>query len=228
MKLAAACLGVALGSASLGALTQGVLAQGAGDPMDKLRSCSQLPQAERLQCLEKLSRDMATPPPTSPSEAARNPASSATAPRAADNWIVSETTSPIDYSPIATATASSGARPDDTMQLSIRCRGGRMDLVIANPALVRRNEDYVVSYAVNDEPPANVAAAAPASGPGIAIKGDVARLLTAMPDQGLVVFRVVARPDATIEGRYALPAMKAVLTRLATPCKAPPAAPARN
>ena len=55
---------------------------------------------------------------------------------AADNWIVSETTSPLDYTPVAIATASSRGGPDGAiMQLSIQCRGGRTELVIGDPPL---------------------------------------------------------------------------------------------
>jgi len=225
MRIAATCLCVALGPASAGAL-----AQDAGDPMEKLRACSQLAPAERLQCLDKLSRDIAPPPSPAPSPSgpARAATSSATAAPAADNWIVSETTSPVDYTPIATATVSSGNRLDDTMQLSIRCRGGRTDLVIANPSLTRRGEDYVVSYTINDDPPVNVAAGTPAAGTGIMIKGDVVRLLVSMPDQGSIGFRVTARPDVALEGRYALPALKTVLARLAGPCKWPAAGAPRD
>ena len=113
MKIATVCLAFALTSA-------GALAQGTGDAMeklracsllapaerleclDKLRACSLLAQADRLDCLEKLSRDI-TPP--SPARPAGSPAPEV-AP-AADNWIVSETTSPLDYTPVAVATASS-------------------------------------------------------------------------------------------------------------------------
>ena len=110
---------------------------------------------------------------------------------AADNWIVSETTSPLDYTPVAIATASSSGGPDGaTLQLSIQCRGGRTDLVIGGPALTRRVEDYVVSYGVNDGQPVVVAVGAPASGTGVAIKGDVVRLLASLPDRGEVFFRV--------------------------------------
>jgi len=104
---------------------------------------------------------------------------------AADNWIVSETTSPIDYTPVTIATASSGGGPDgSTLQLSIQCRGGRTDLMIGGPALTRRGEDYVVSYAVNDGQPVVVAAGTPASGTGLAIRCDVVRLLASLPDRG--------------------------------------------
>ena len=113
------------------------------------------------------------------------------------------------------------------MQLSIQCRGGRTELVIGGPAVTRRAEDYVVSYAVNDGQPVMVAAGAAASGTGVALRGDVVRLLASLPDHGDIAFRVTARQGAALEGRYALAGLKAVLDRLAGPCKWP-AAPARR
>ena len=56
MRIATICLSVPFGLASAG-----TLAQGAGDTMEKLRACSLLAQAERRECLEKLSRDIAPP-----------------------------------------------------------------------------------------------------------------------------------------------------------------------
>jgi hypothetical protein len=100
----------------------------------------------------------------------------------------------------------------------IQCRGGRT-------ALTLRGEDYVVSYELKDGRPVTLAAGTPASGAGVGIKGDVVRLLASLPDSGDIALRVAARQGegrgATVEGRYALGAMKAVLGRLAGPCKWP-------
>ena len=193
------------------------LAQGAGDAMEKLRACSLLAPAERLECLEKLSRDIAPPSPARP---AASPAPEV-AP-AADNWIVSETTSPLDYTPVAIATASFGGGPEGAiLQLSIQCRGGSTDLVITGPALIRRAEDYVVSYGINDGPPVVVVAGTPASGTGVAIRGDVVRLLASLPDRGDISFRVTPRQGAALDGRYDLAGLKTLLARLAVPCKWP-------
>jgi hypothetical protein len=144
---------------------------------------------------------------------------------AADSWTVSETTSPLDYTPVAIATASSGGGPDGAaLQLSIQCRSGRTDLMIGGPAVTRRGEDYVVSYAVDDGQPVVVAAGTPASGTGVAIKGDVVRLLASLPERGDVTFRLAARQGAAVEGRYALASLKIVRDELAVPCKWPAAA----
>jgi hypothetical protein len=213
MRIATACAALALELANAG-----VRAQAAGDAMEKLRACSRLAEAERLDCLEKLSREMA-PLPSQPA-----PSPPVAPAPAADNWIVSETVSPIDYSPVAIATASSGGADSTALQLSIQCRGGRTELVIAAATLTRRGEDYLIGYSVNNAPPVTVATGTPAAGAGVGIKGDVVRLLTSLPDAGEIAFRVSPRQGAALEGRYALAALKAVLSRLAGPCKWPAAA----
>src|SRR5260370_18711075 len=110
MKTAAIPLSVAFEVASAVAL-----AQGTNDPVAHLRACSLMEQAERVECLEKLSRSLAPPARPAPG---------------GDNWIVSEATSPVDYSPLVTATTSSRAASNgSSMQLSILCRGGRTELV---------------------------------------------------------------------------------------------------
>jgi hypothetical protein len=221
MKIATICVAFAFGPASADAL-----AQGADDTMEKLRGCSLLAHAERLECLEKLSRDIAPPPPPRPAASpAPGVAPAAEVAPAADNWIVSETTSPLDYTPVAIATASSSGGPDGfTVKLSIQCRGGRTDLVIGGPVFTRRSEDYLVSYVVNDGQPVVVAAGTPASGTGVAVRGDVVRLLASLPDRGEVAFRVTTRQGAALEGRYALAGLKVVLDRLAVSCRWPTAA----
>jgi hypothetical protein len=136
-------------------------------------------------------------------------------------WIVSETRSPIDYSPVATATASSSAGPDRVLQLSVQCRGGRTEMVIRSAPLMRRAEDHVVSYSVNDGPPVTVTIALSSSGSGIALKGDVAAFLKSLPAEGAIAFRVADRQSETLEGRYDLAGIKALVARLTGPCKWP-------
>ena len=210
MKTAAICLTFAFGLASSAAAAQG-------------RRLMRWRSSAPARCLRPPNGWTAWTsfPTTSPPPPPAASSTSAVAP-AADNWIVSETTSPLDYTPVAIATASSRAGPDGaTMQLSIQCRGGRTELVIGDPAVTLRAEDYVVSYAVNDSQPAVVAAGTAASGTGVALRGDVVRLLASLPDRGDIAFRVTNRQGATLEGRYALAGLKTLLARLAVPCKWP-------
>jgi hypothetical protein len=211
MKIATLCVALAFAPMSAGALAQGM-----ADPMEALRACSLLAHAERLECLEKLSRDIAPPTPAPPARLAPEAAP------AADNWVLSVTTSPLDYTPIAIATASSTVGPDGSpMQVSIQCRSGRTELVVAGPALTRRAEDYAVSYNIDKGEPVVVAAGTPASGPGVAIRGDVVRLLAALPERGVIAFAVAARQGAALEGRFDLASLKIVREKLAVPCKWP-------
>ena len=125
----AQCTGAAMKTAAfplaalLNAAYSIAFAQGASESMAHLRTCSQMERAERLECLETMSRKLA--------QAARAAAGS-------DNWLVSETTSPVDYSPVVAATTlSRGGSDSAMMQLSIHCRAGRTELVVAGPTVSR-------------------------------------------------------------------------------------------
>jgi hypothetical protein len=211
----------------------GALAQGTDEARQKL--CMLPTYAERMACLDKLAGEapaaplVAAPLVGVPSPAAAPPkpvlapltAQPTQAPAPAAGWIVSETRSPIDYSPVAIATASSSAGPDGVLQLSIQCRGGRTEMVIRSAPLMRRAEDHVVSYAVNDSAPVTVTSGLSSSGSGIALKGDVAGFLMSLPAEGAIAFRVADRQGGTLEGRYDLAGIKALVARLAGPCKWP-------
>jgi hypothetical protein len=209
MKPVAACLPVALALAGASAM-----AQAAGDPMDKLRACSILADTERSKCLDKLSREIAPesarPRTTSGSEGAAT----------LDSWIVSETTSPLDYSPIVVASATARGAPDGSgMKLSIACRRGNTSLVLSGPGVLPTGEAYAVSYIVDGGAPTPLAAAA--SGTGMAIGGDVVRLLVSLPTQGEIAFRITGRQGMALEGRYSLDGVKIAGERMAAPCKWP-------
>ena len=181
-------------------------AQEASDPVAELRACSLMEREARLECLEKLSRNIA---PARPAPAC-------------DNWIVSETTSPVDYTPIVTATTSSrGGSNGSSMQLSIQCRAGRTELVVAGPAVSRGSADYAISYRINDGQPVQLAAGPPSSGTGAAFTGDVVRLLQSLPEEGEIAVRLASRTGAAQEGHFLLGGLKMVREKVAVACKWP-------
>ncbi|MCC8984797.1 hypothetical protein [Bradyrhizobium acaciae] len=183
------------------------LAQGVEDPMAQLRACSQLGHDARLECLDKLSHAAAP---------ARREASRA------DNWTISETTSPVDYSPIATATTSAGAdSAEPSMKLSIRCRGGRTELSFAGPTISGRSDGYAISYRINDGKPTQVAATVPASGSGVAVAGDVVRLVQSLPDNAVLVVHLAPGAGAAHDATFSLAGVDAMRARMATICKWP-------
>jgi hypothetical protein len=161
----------------------------------------------RPECLDKLSRAVAP--------SIRN------APKA-NGWIFSETTSPVDYSPIATAmTASHDGLVGSEIKLLIRCRGGRTELSLSGPGISGRGDDYMVSYRVYNDEPVQVAAAASAYGPGIAIVGDVVRLLQSLPDNVNFVVHLSSRVGAAHNATFSLAGLDAVRTKMAGFCKWP-------
>lgn len=209
-------LGLTVG---LGLASGGARAQDTGGTIERFHACSLLAPAERLDCLDRLAGDV--------SRAARLAAVPSAVPRApaVPDWVVSETTSPLDYSPVAIATASyDGGVDAAALKLSVECRGGRTDMVMSGPALTRRGDEYIVSYRVDDGQPAMVATGSPVSGAGVAVRGDSVSLMAALPDRGVIAFRVADRQGAVLEGRYALAGLKTMLKRMAGPCKWPAAA----
>jgi hypothetical protein len=188
-------------------VTSGIaLAQGTEDPMAQLRACSLMERAERLECLDKVSRSIAPERRQAPKT---------------DNWIVSETTSPVDYSLIATATTFSRDGPSESaMKLSIRCRGGRTELVVAGPGISGRSDDYAISYRINDGQPLQIGAA-PAFGASVAFAGDVVRLLQSLPDGGSLSVHLAPRAGPAWAGKFSLAGLETVRAKMAAACKWP-------
>jgi hypothetical protein len=203
---------------ALGILSPVALAEGGSDPMSQLRACAQLEATARLQCLERLSKDIAPPPPAPPP--ARSPA--------ADNWLITETTSPVDYTPIVVAIRRALAEHDSSIaQLAVHCRSGRTDLVLAGPAVVPVDV-AAISLRADVGEPLTLAAAAPASGPGVAIRGDVVALLRSLPEGGDLTVRIATRRGGTYEGRFSLQGLAVVRNKVSAACQWPAAAPPRN
>ncbi|HLG44975.1 MAG TPA: hypothetical protein VKY24_01940 [Reyranella sp.] len=139
---------------------------------------------------------------------------------------MSETMSPVDYSPVAIATASSptasslDGQRGSPIKLSIECRGGRNDVVFGG-AIFARAEGHTVSYSVDDGRTWAPVATMQPSTTGVALKGDAVPFLQALPREGTLVFRFAGYSGPAVESRYALPALKSVLDRLSKACRWP-------
>jgi len=191
-------------------LTSGIaLAQSPSDALAQLRDCSLMERAERLKCLDRLSRIIAPPAPATP---------------AVGNWTISETTSPVDYMPFVVAvTPSLDGAEGSAMRLSIYCRNGRTELVVAGPAISGRGGDYTMLYRVNGDQPVQAAAGAPSFGTGVAFKGDVVGLLQSLPEEGEVTVRLSPRTGVAREGNFSIGGLKMVREKLAAACRWPQA-----
>jgi hypothetical protein len=219
---------VLLLAAALAALSPPGLAQSDSELRAKLQACSQLEGGARRDCLDKLSREIPAPSKSSP--AAKRPQAPATPPAArkasvADTWFVTETISPLDYSPIAMATATAAAGADGaTMSLSVQCRGGRTDVVVAGAAIQRGPEDAAVTYMVNAAPPVPVAVGVAPSGKGLAFRLDTVGFVVSLPNDGDMTVRVAGRQGGPVEGKFSLAGLAKARAKIAGTCKWPLAA----
>ena len=183
------------------------LAQGGEDPMAQLRACSLMERADRLECLDRLSR--AVTPATLPASKE-------------DRWIVSQTRSPVNYSPIATATISSReVEGGSAMELSIRCRGGRTEIAVAGSSVSGRADDYAISYQVNGSQSVQIAAAAPAFGAGVALKADAVALVQSLPGDGEFAVHLSPHVGASQDATFSLTGLETVRAKIGAACKWP-------
>jgi len=181
-------------------------AQSTSGPMETLRACSAMEGQARLECLQDLSRKI--PPSSRGSQDA--------------GWIVSETTSPVDYLPVVIATATSvGSSDGAAMQLAIHCRRGRTEAIVAGPALSRSANEYVISFRLNADTPMQFAAASPSFGSGVAFGGDVVKLLSSLPDDGHIVVSLFTRTGPVQDGQFLLSGFENVRKKMAAACKWP-------
>ena len=218
MKIAALCLNIVVGLA--GGET---LAQDAG--MDRLRACTQLPQPARADCLDRVAREMTAVPPREapPAAPGRSEGVDAAPPASAQigtRWLFSETTSPLDYSPVAIASATAPIQPGGgTLQLSIGCRAGKSEMLLLGMPAASNRDGTKVSLVPQDRPP--IAVPVVPSGNGLAARTEIGRLLASLPGKGVLAVLVTTRDGATQEARFDLGALRGVVDRLARPCRWP-------
>jgi hypothetical protein len=192
--------------ANLGAMT---CAQ-AGDSTEGLKGCARFDGMERLNCIDELLGEAAVPTNPPPSQG--------------QSWIISETTSPVDYKPqIEAQTIGHPTTKDAPSSFSIHCRAGRTELMISTSPSWRpvSGSDVKVEYQVNDQPSVEERWRAAESGKSLAFQGDVVRLLRSMPEGGQLLIRVYAGKALPYESTFRLTGMDAVRGKFAKACNWP-------
>jgi hypothetical protein len=197
----------ALAVTLLSSLSQAVCAQ-AGDAVDRLKACSQFEGMERLKCVDELLQEVA-PDSTQPQ---------------GPNWIISETTSPVDYKPqIAALTTARASSPDAPSSLAIHCRAQRTELIISTTGSWKQATDGVVKvvYRINQEPPVEQRWRPAETGRSFAFQGDVVRFLRSMPDSGQILVEVYAGKSPPYESTFKLAGLDPVRRKIAAACNWP-------
>ena len=197
----------ALAVTLLSSLSQAVGAQ-TGDAVDRLKVCSQFEGVERLKCVDELLQEVA-PDSAQPQ---------------GPNWIISETTSPVDYRQQITAlTTVLASSQDAPSSLAIRCRAQRTELIISTTGSWKQATDGVakVVYRINQEPPVEQRGKTAETGRSLAFQGDVVRFLRSMPDSGQILVKVYAGKTPPYESTFQLVGLDPVRRKIAAACKWP-------
>jgi hypothetical protein len=165
------------------------------------------------------------PLPTSP----KIPAKAAETPsRQPDtNWIVSETTSPVDYAPLITAVMRVPSNVKDApTALVVRCRAGRTELLVRTEGNWRasRPGEIQVGYQINDQPLVKLEWMASSDGMTASYKDDAVDLLRSLPEGARLKITVLDRSGPSHEATFQLAGFDAVRDRIAAACKWAPAA----
>ena len=143
------------------------------------------------------------------------------------NWIISETTSPVDYAPVMTA----AIRLPFTVKhapntFAIRCRGGRTELLVRTEGTWRasRTREVQVDYQINDQPLVKLTWTVSPDGKTAIYRDDAVGLLQSLPDGARLKISVLDEPGPIHDATFQLTGLDAVREKIAVACKWPPAA----
>jgi hypothetical protein len=138
------------------------------------------------------------------------------------DWVVSETTSPVDYSALITVTirATSSAK-DAPDTLAVRCRQLRSEILVRTEGTwsVTRGTDVQVGYQINDQSFVRLQWAVSADGKTATYKGDAVGLLRSLPEGALLKISVLDKPGAAHDATFQLTGLDAVRKKIAVACK---------
>jgi hypothetical protein len=138
------------------------------------------------------------------------------------NWIISETTSPVDYAPVITAAIRlpfSVKHAPNTF--AMRCRGGRTELLVRTEGTWRasRTREVQVDYQINDQPLVKLTWTATLDGKTAIYKDDAVGLLQSLPDGARLKINVLDEPGPSHEATFQLTGLDAVREKIAVACK---------
>jgi hypothetical protein len=205
-----------LAGLALAGLNQASQAEPAEDTVTRIRACLRYEGTAREACFDALWRELTREaslgglPPV----------------RRSEDWIVSATMSPVDYSPQITATKvtskTSGNAPS---LLTVGCRYQRTEISLGTVGEWKpfRGADVQVAYRINSQQEVQERWATSAGGHGAALRGDAARLLGLMSDPGQFGVRVQDGAGPTPPATFDLAGVEAVRKKIDTACKSPPA-----
>ena len=195
------------------------------------------PHARDLQGTEPPGKDQQAAPPANPDPvratevspplpAEASGAAPSTTGLRESSWVVSETTSPIDYSPLITAVIRPASRlPDGPSSLAVSCRRGHTELSIRSEAGWRptRNDAVLVDHRVDKEPIVRLLWSLSADARTATYKEDAVELLRSLPEGGLLSISIPDGDNPRREATFLLAGWTAIRHKIEKQCRWPPA-----
>jgi hypothetical protein len=158
---------------------------------------------------------------TSPNEP---PAGSAQNQPSDTAWVVSETTSPVDYSPLITAViASTSSMKDAPNSLAVRCSGSRTAFLLRTEGAWHTSpaSEVLVDYQINDQPSVRLHWTVSADGKIANYKDDAVELLRSLPEGARLKISVFDSQGLGQEARFQLTGLDSVRKKIGLACKWP-------
>lgn len=138
------------------------------------------------------------------------------------DWILSETTSPVDYSPLTTAVIRPTSDVKDGPNiLAVRCRAQHTELSIRTDRAwaVRRGNGLLVDYQIDDQPVVRAPWVLSADGKTATYKSDPVELLRSIPEGATLKIAVTDKGNVRREATFALRGLSAIRQEVGTTCK---------
>ena len=143
------------------------------------------------------------------------------------DWVISETTSPVDYSPLVTALIRSTSQVKDAPNtLTIRCRGQRTELLVRTDGAwgTTRGNELHGEYQINDQRTVGQQWILSSDGKTATYKDDPVGLLQSLPDGARLKINVADRSSSTHEATFHFDGWDAVRKKIGTACNWAPTA----
>lgn len=142
------------------------------------------------------------------------------------SWVVSETTSPVDFSPLITAVIRPASRlRDGPSNLAVRCRRGRTELSIWSETgwHSARSDAVLVDHRVDKEPIVRQMWSLSADARTATYREDAVELLRSLPDGGLLSISLPDGDNLRREATFLLTGWTAVRQKIEKLCNWLPA-----
>jgi hypothetical protein len=138
------------------------------------------------------------------------------------NWLISETTSPVDYSPLVTGLMHSTSKVKDSPSaLLVRCVGERTELLVRTDGTwtATRGHELRVDYQVNDQPAVGLQWILSSDGKTATYKDDPVSFFQSLPDAARLKINVADRASSSHEATFQTDGWDVVRNKIATACK---------